>query len=282
MRRDVLTRVADAPGHVALSARGRHLVDDRWLAYVVYYVGGYGGVLGAASELGRGARRYGADLVRDGHYVALGTEMMSRTRHHRSYEVVLRHAAAARPARVLDLGCGSANFLLQLVEATGATFGLGVDSDAEACEHARRNVREAGLEGRVEIVQGDMHTLAERHPALVGRFDVVTAMMVVHESLIRGDERTAGLLRDLAALLTPAGRLIVLDKHTDILEAGAAPPYFTEFKLIHDLTDQDFCTEARWREVFARAGLRLTAVEKLPPHTGSIYLECGRSAETAA
>lgn len=261
----------DSDGLLYLDDMGRHLVDEHWLAYIIFYVGGYGKVLEGAGALARQEMRYGEDLVRDGYYVALGTEMMSETPHHRSYEVVFDAAQRVLPDRVLDLGCGSARFLSRLVRCTGASYGLGVDRDAQACALARQNV---AATSHVEIYHGDMHRLLDERPELAGSFDVVTAMMVIHESFFLGEEPTLGLLGNLRRLLTPEGRLLILDKHIDILEAGQAPPYFTEYKLVHDLTNQDLYTLSQWRAMLPKAGLHLADIEVLPPHTGSVLMSC--------
>lgn len=261
----------DGDGLLYLDDVGRHLVDERWLAYIVFYVGGYGKVLEGAGALARQEVRYGENLARDGYYVALGTEMMSETRHHRSYEVVFDAAKQASPERVLDLGCGSARFLSRLVRCTGASYGLGVDRDAQACELARHNV---AATPHIEIYHGDMHQLLDERHELAGSFDVVTAMMVIHESFFLGEEPTLSLLCNLRQLLTPEGRLLILDKHIDILEAGQSPPYLTEYKLVHDLTNQDLYTLSQWRALLPKAGLRVVDIEMLPPHTGSVLMSC--------
>jgi len=278
-RRGVLERCPGTAPRYRLGPAGRELIGDGWYAYIVYYVGGYGGVLSELSALGAGTSRYGPDVVRDTAYVARGTEMMSRTRHHASYEVVLDRAARLRPARVADVGCGSASFLVQLVDRCRCERGVGIDVSEPVCAMAAASVRDAGLDQSVEIVRCDMRDVLAARPDLAGTFDVVTAMMVVHESLHGGEERTVELLRTLAGLLTPErGALLILDKQTDLLDAGQAPAYLTEYKLVHDATLQDLCSSARWRELIERAGMRLEATEALPPHTGSILLDCRRPA----
>jgi histidinol-phosphate aminotransferase len=273
-RRRVLERCSGDGRRYRLGPLGRDLVGDGWYAYVVYFVGGYGGVLRSLTALADGSSRYGEDVIRDTAYVAKGTEMMSTTRHHASYEVVLDRAARLHPARVLDVGCGSASFLIRMVEHCGCEGAVGLDVSEAVCRMARANVRDAGLDGRVEILRCDMRDVRTARPELAGAFDVVTAMMVVHESLYGGEERTVELLSTLAGLLTDHGSLLVLDKQTDLLDAGEAPPYLTEYKLAHDVTKQDLCSAGRWRELVERAGMRLEATAALPPHTGSILLEC--------
>ncbi|HXM56039.1 MAG TPA: class I SAM-dependent methyltransferase [Candidatus Dormibacteraeota bacterium] len=275
VRRQVLERCPDGGSRYRLAPLGRELIADGWYAYVVFYVGGYGRVLSALSALGSGASRYGEDVVRDTAYVARGTEMMSLTPHHASYGVVLDRAAELQPERVADVGCGSAGFLIRLVERCGCQAGIGIDVSDAVCRLAADSVRGAGLGGRIDIVRCDMRDVLHARPDLAGTCDVVTAMMVVHESLARGEAQTVELLRTLGGLLTPGrGALLILDKQTDLLDAGQAPPYLTEYKLVHDVTWQDLCSAERWRELVEAAGMRLAGTQALPAHTGSILLEC--------
>jgi hypothetical protein len=102
-------------------------------------------------------------------------------------------------------------------------------------------------------------------------------MMVIHESLYGGEQQTVELLRTLSGLLAPErGALLILDKQTDVLDSGLAPPYLTEYKLVHDVTRQDLCSARRWGELIESAGMRLERTQTLPRHTGSVLLECRR------
>jgi SAM-dependent methyltransferase len=274
-RRRVLERCQGGGARYRLGPVGHELIGAGWYAYIVYYVGGYGGVLSSMSALADGSSRYGEDVVRDTEYVAKGTEMMSLTRHHASYGVVLDRAEQLAPRRVADVGCGSASFLAQLVERCRCDSGVGIDLSLPVCHMARENVKKAGLADRIEIVRCDMRDVLAERPDLAGSFDVVTAMMVLHESLFGGEERTVELLRTLCGLLAPErGALLVLDKQTDVLDLGEAPAYLTEYKLAHDITKQDLCSADRWRELVEASGMRITGTRTLPAHTGSILMEC--------
>jgi len=59
---------------------------------------------------------------------------------------------------ILDVGCRDAVHLIRLVQASGAT-GVGVDPVDRLVHQARDAVTDAGLDDRIEIVQGVMQNL---------------------------------------------------------------------------------------------------------------------------
>jgi len=98
--------------------------------------------------------------------------------------------------RVLVLGCGIGDGLVDLARRGIARTVVGVDLSATAVECARDFAREAGLESRIEVVQGDFDTVdlgSERFPA-------VFMIMSLHHSM--EVERT---LRRVRALMAEGG-----------------------------------------------------------------------------
>jgi len=260
----------------ALSPKGRELLAEGWLGYFVFFVGGYGKVLDRMGEQVNRAIAYGKDVVRDGHCVAVASEIVGERPTHGNFETMLRRAASNpdRPARVLDIGCGSGKFLLRLMRGVDAQEGIGVDLVEEACALARATMSAAGYADKTRILEGDARALLSLDSSLEGTVDLITAMFVVHEFFGRDLSNGARLIAELARTLTPGrGRLLIMDKHIDILETEA-PLFFTEFKLIHDFTNQRLISRAQWHDVIEMAGLHIVHEEILPKHTGTILLEC--------
>jgi SAM-dependent methyltransferase len=73
--------------------------------------------------------------------------------------------------RVLDIGCGKAAFLIDLVAATPAQ-GLGVDANPALVESARAAARARGIEARIELVCGRLREAIEA----TARFDAIVCM----------------------------------------------------------------------------------------------------------
>lgn len=111
-------------------------------------------------------------------------------------------AGIAPPARVLEAGCGDGKAGRWLARhAPGAVY-LGLDVSPVLLDRARR-LSPAGLAFR------PVDLLAEGWPAALGagRFDWVLAFAVLHH--LPGAAARAGVVRALAGLLAPAGRLAI-------------------------------------------------------------------------
>jgi cyclopropane fatty-acyl-phospholipid synthase-like methyltransferase len=89
-----------------------------------------------------------------------------------------------------------------------------VDIDQESVAMARKRVREAGLEARVEVRQGDLSGLADS-------FDACVMVEVLHE--IAHDIRPK-VVADSARALRPGGWMVIVDETypTTLAEARRA------------------------------------------------------------
>lgn len=61
---------------------------------------------------------------------------------------------------ILDLGCGWAELLLQVLAAAPDARGVGIDTDAVSLAHGRELARRRGLSDRVTLLDGDARTEA--------------------------------------------------------------------------------------------------------------------------
>jgi ubiquinone/menaquinone biosynthesis C-methylase UbiE len=102
-------------------------------------------------------------------------------------------------SRVLDVGCRDASHLIELVRRTGAR-GAGIDPLERFVERSRGAVAEAGLDGRVEIVQGAIQAI----PYADSSFDLVWCRDVL--TIVEDIDTAVG---ELARVLRPGGRLVV-------------------------------------------------------------------------
>jgi SAM-dependent methyltransferase len=109
-------------------------------------------------------------------------------------------------ARILDVGCGAGDAIVELATRFPGVRCVGLDVDDVSIRLAQRLVDERGLNDRVELhaVHG-----TEWPEHLAGSFDLVTTFLVLHE--IRPDLKDSVLDR-CAWALRPGGQLLLFDE----------------------------------------------------------------------
>lgn len=135
--------------------------------------------------------------------------------------------ASSEPARVADIGCGAGWSCIGFAQAFENVRVDGYDLDADSVELARRNVKEAGVEGRVRIHQQDASD-----PDLDGSYDLVTAFECVHD-MARPGEALATMRR----LAGEDGDVLIADERVagDFAEANEIEPLMYGWSVVHCL-----------------------------------------------
>ena len=118
------------------------------------------------------------------------------------WRAALGRAVPATAARVLDVCTGTGDVAFFLARRLPAARVTGIDFSERMLELGRRKARRRRLEGRVELVLGD----ALRLPFADRSFDAVTVAF----GLRNLTDRRLGL-REMARVLRPGGRLLVLE-----------------------------------------------------------------------
>ncbi|NEB80757.1 class I SAM-dependent methyltransferase, partial [Streptomyces sp. SID14478] len=145
---------------------------------------------------------------------------------------------------VLDLGCGTAEWLLRALSAHPEARAEGVDIDQRSLEQARRAARERGVDERLALHHSPAADFAPGHG-----FDVVLCVGSTHAF--------GGLLPTLEgahARLAPGGRVLIGDGYWQ----SAPTPEAVE--MLGDLTDLagtvDRVAAAGWTPVYAHCSTR--------------------------
>jgi ubiquinone/menaquinone biosynthesis C-methylase UbiE len=163
-------------------------------------------------------------------------------------EGAIREALADRPFRsLLDLGTGTGRILEMFGQ--GLDRGLGIDLSLDMLLLARDRLERAGLR-RCSVRQGDIYDLAV--PA--DSFDVV----IIHQVLHFLDDG-ARAIREAARVLSPGGRLLVVDFAPHDLEFLREEHAHRRLGFADDAVTQ-------W---MAAAGLDVTLHRSLAPEPGS-------------
>ena len=181
-------------------------------------------------------------------------------------EEAIRAVAEERPYRtVLDLGTGTGR-MLQLLADERVERAVGIDNSHSMLAVARANLERAEVR-RVDLRQGDVYTPPFEH----GTFDLV----VIHQVLHFLDD-PARAVREAARLLSPGGRLLIVDFAPHSLE-------FLRAEHAHRRLGFRTDTVSGW---LVHAGLEVGPTRTIDPPDGgvgerlTVCLWQGRSSET--
>lgn len=118
---------------------------------------------------------------------------------------VVKTAAAAAPAAILDVATGTGDLAIQLARAVPQATVTGIDLSEGMLAIGRRKIADAGLTGRIDLRQADCLSL----PFPNNTFDVVTVAFGVRnfEHLDKG-------YAEMVRVLRLGGTLIILELST--------------------------------------------------------------------
>lgn len=123
-----------------------------------------------------------------------------------------------RGGMILDVGCGSGGLLIQLVKAFPESRFFGIDIDPTGLGAARAAIEEAGVSHQVEILAGDVESIATTNA-----FDAALMVEVLHEV---APAQRLGLLQGCSRILRPGGWLVILDEtYPSTLQEAREPEF---------------------------------------------------------
>ena len=120
-------------------------------------------------------------------------------------------------AKVLEVGCGTGRFLMQMAKAWPDSKCTGVDIDPTGVEIARNKIALAGLESRIDIIESDVADLPK------ASFDAVVMIEVLHEI---APSIRQHVISGCAHVLKPGGWLLIVDEtYPSTLEEARRPEF---------------------------------------------------------
>lgn len=160
-----------------------------------------------------------------------------------------------RDERVLDLGTGTGIIPILLTAKTEGEAFVGLEIQEESADMARRSVAHNHLEGKVEIVTGDMKEATMLFGA--ASFDVITTnppYMIGHHGIANASDTKAiarhevlckleDILRESARVLKPRGRFYMVHRPfrlaeilSKMIEVGIEPK---RMRMVHPFVDKE-------------------------------------------
>jgi SAM-dependent methyltransferase len=241
----------ESDSRYGLEEKGEFMVRNPLSRGWFYLANGYENVLFHLEDLVRKKKKYGADLVRDGRLVGVGSGLASRDIY---FPLVLKKLAEASYTRVLDIGCGDGEFLRLLCKRFPGTRAVGVDLSPEAVEAGNEQIRHDDLAGRIHLHVGDALELPAQRDVLKG-VDAATTFFVLHEFCGGpGHQKAVRFLRDFRETLPGIPFLIVETVRPSPDEMRRRPGPAIEYFLFHDLSSQRPVGRDVWMQLFREAG----------------------------
>ncbi|KAM4059846.1 methyltransferase [Hirsutella rhossiliensis] len=183
-----------------------------------------------------------------------------------------------RFSAVVDLGCGSGERLMQILDRHPGAVGIGVDLAGPAIEVAVAEAADRGLSNRLSFAEGDARDMSFRDE--FAPVDLLTCFMMGHDFWPR-DNCIATLRRLREAfpsvrrfLLGDATRILLGDVQSKHAVSEDNIPVFTlGFELGHAMMGVYLPTLEEWEGVFAEGGWRCVKKHLIETLTLSVVFE---------
>jgi hypothetical protein len=153
--------------------------------------------------------------------------------------------------KMADLGCGSANRILEIVGKKGCKA-IGIEIDSGGVEVARQNVQKSGYtDYHMQIIQGDVSRLLYRKE--FEQVDLISSFFMGHD--LWPKERCIDIFRNFLKVFPNIEYFLFCDTFRSNLPPKETLPTFTlGFEVFHSLMQQYIPTLDEWRELFGEAG----------------------------
>jgi len=208
---------------------------------------------------------YGKDIHRFPGLDARATAKICRSF---SYPRIIELIEKKGALNVLDLGCGSAEILIQLCKRNPGAKGYGIDIEPDAVKCAQKRIDEEGLADRIRIATGDILNLDQSallNSLAVDEVDLVLSAAVFHEFAFDGVRNLIAALEGVKRKFNGVALMLseALEQPDDSLREN--PSFVLEHHLFHRLSLQGIASLDLWRSAFGKAGYQIEEESSLGP-----------------
>lgn len=167
----------------------------------------------------------------------------------------------SQATKIVDVGGGHGRNIVEILKKNPGTHGVLFDLP-HAFEGGQRNIAQAGLHDRCEVISGDFFV------SVPAGADAYLLSRVIHDW---DDEKAVAILKIVRRAIAPGGRLLLLET---MLRPGASTVY-PELSDLNMLLMTGGCerTEAEYRAVYRAAGFELTKTVATKSPTGATVIE---------
>ncbi len=172
--------------------------------------------------------------------------------------------------KIADLGCGSANRLLEITKSRNCQ-GIGIEIDLGGVNVARDAVAKAGRSDSVQIFQGDVSQLTPQNE--FKDVDLLSSFFMGHDLWPR--ERCVEIFKNFRLVFPNLKYFMFCDTYRSDLASDEKAPIFTlGFEVFHALMGQYIPSLSEWNDLFSEAGWKkVKEVATDIPFTHIFFLE---------
>lgn len=242
----------------SLTEKGQQwLFTDPVLAMSFGAVGAYSCILSELVPTLRNEKKYGEDFIRNGEFIAKGSYYTGRA----NYSWVIEKMKEYGIKKIADLGCGSADVLINFCKINPNLSGVGIDISKEALDEAESRIKKNNLSDRVKLSLGDLYK-PETFSESVKDVDAFNSIMVMHEFLRDGEDSVVNMFKSMKKQFK--GKYFFLgefdcleDKEYQQTKYPDRIHYLFYQHMIHPLTNQGLTTKEGWLNIFKKADIEV-------------------------
>lgn len=237
-----------------LTAKGREVQE--FAPWYQMLVGGYASTFEQLGDVLRGEKAYasrnttevGAGSCALGVYDAL------------PLAVYLLNSIEQPPSILVDVGCGDASFLMEILKRSPGLRGIGIDPSPGNVERGLALSAEQGLAGRLEVIQAGAAEARKLELPGQGRGAAFMTAFVLQEFLEQDGEQAVRELLSTTFDAYPDTHWVVIEMDyrptAPVLGThGLARAFYNPYFLIHNITQQRLETREWWQQLFSEIGL---------------------------
>jgi len=216
--------------------------------YFLWLMRGYGHLLHNLATIVQTSNCTMEGIGRDGKYIAMAGRDYGANFVDPHFNTMMDE----EPFQVAaDLGCGSAERLINLAKTRPAFRGVGVEVNRGAVDLARRSIHQAGLDERVKIVHFDVKNLV--YQPEFEDVEVLFCFFMGHDLWPRPNCLKA--FKSIRGAFPNLKRFLFSDTYRAEDAIDGEPPIFTlGFEFTHALMGQYIPTRTEWESLFTEAG----------------------------
>jgi ubiquinone/menaquinone biosynthesis C-methylase UbiE len=185
------------------------------------------------------------------------------------YPQAERAILSSNPKKLVDLGSGTCGLLIRCLRQLPEAKAVGIDRNAAACAKARVAVDNAGMAGRINVVEASIQSLVQ-NPSPIEGAEVIHAGFVFHE-LLPDEEATLDALLRTFREKAPRAKVVIVDA-VPYGAVGGEEAFSAAYTFLHThFMAQRLLTEEEWKGKLAAAGYRTIDVARLAISGGRIF-----------